>query len=373
MAPRLRSRVKIAYYRGGSSKAVFFHEGDLPPPGAARDKLLKRVMGTPDPIQVDGLGGSRAITSKIAIIRPSDRPDVDVDYTFAQVGVHQDVISYNVNCGNISAAVGPFAIEEGLEVRIFHTGTQKILISHVPIANDGIPGEEGDFRMDAVPGSGAPILLDYRKTIGAARSRGLLPTQRALDELEVAGRRVSITICDVANITVFASAQDFGISGHESASELTGNLSLVEMVRELRGKAAQLVGMCLDWQQVDTQSPFLPMVVLASNTRLSADSGHVASRLFLDNMCHESMAGTVAICTAACSRVKDSLVYNLLDPEARSLNTLRIAHPLGEMPVAVHVEAGTADTMSPAFSSLSFIRSARRLMDGHAFVPSLPM
>lgn len=146
--------VPVAYVRGGSSKALFFHEHDVPPEGPDRDRFLKRAMGTPDPIQIDGMGGTKAVTSKIAIVRPSKRDDADIDYLFVQTGVKDDLIDYSANCGNISSGVGPFAIDEGLvrefrkgqsvdpkmrtqEVRIFNTGTEKVLISHVPIDEDG--------------------------------------------------------------------------------------------------------------------------------------------------------------------------------------------------------------------------------------------
>lgn len=170
--------VPVSFYRGGTSKALFFHEKDLPELGLQRDRFLKRAMGSPDPLQLDGMGGSRAVTSKVAIVKKSDREDADVDYTFAQVGIVSKVIYYNANCGNISSAVGPFAIDEGLveyrpgfpinplvnaqEVRIYNTGTKKILIAHVPIDSDGLALVEGDCTISGVPGTSAPILMDYR-------------------------------------------------------------------------------------------------------------------------------------------------------------------------------------------------------------------
>lgn len=176
----MASTIPAVYYRGGSSKAVFLHEKDIPPAGPSRDSLLKRLMGTPDPIQVDGMGGSRVITSKMAIISKSERKDADVNYTFAQVGISDDYIGYSGNCGNISAAVGPFAISEGLvraerdgvslvkglktrEVRIYNTGTDKVLTAHVPVTEEGRVVESGDYEVAAVPGTGAPILMDYSK------------------------------------------------------------------------------------------------------------------------------------------------------------------------------------------------------------------
>lgn len=169
------------YLRGGSSKALFLKEHDIPLPGLLRDAVLKRLMGTPDPIQIDGMGGTRVVTSKIAIIKTSDREDADVEYTFAQVGIGEDTIRYSSNCGNISSGVGPFAIDECLikkafrkgittdpkilarEVRIWQTGTKKLLIAHVPVdENTGKAVSKGDFAIAAVPGTGAPILMDFR-------------------------------------------------------------------------------------------------------------------------------------------------------------------------------------------------------------------
>lgn len=165
--------VPFTYYRGGTSKALFFHASDIPAPGPARDALLLRLMGSPDPMQIDGMGGTHPVTSKIAIISSSQRPDIDVDYLFAQVSIKTRNISYDGGCGNISAAVGPFAINEGLvkvdsgqdlkEVSIWMEGTGTQLISHVPINKDtGMAKESGDCQIDGCPGTGAPILMDYK-------------------------------------------------------------------------------------------------------------------------------------------------------------------------------------------------------------------
>jgi 2-methylaconitate cis-trans-isomerase PrpF len=174
--------IPCAYIRGGTSKALFFHEKDIPPPGPIRDIVLKRLMGSPDAHQVDGMGGRSTHTSKIAIVRPSEREDADVDFTFAQVAIEQDSVSYKGNCGNISSAVGPFAIDEGLldtksdsfgkdiakdgtafrRVRIFNTNTQRVLVSHVPVEKkSGFSITTGNSMIAGVPGTSAPILMDY--------------------------------------------------------------------------------------------------------------------------------------------------------------------------------------------------------------------
>lgn len=170
--------LKAVYYRGGTSKALFLLEDDIPPAGPRRDALIKRLVGSPDPLQIDGMGGSRVVTSKVAIIKKSTGDYADVDYTFAQVAVGQDVVGYEGNCGNISSAVGPFSIASKLldvprpgqavpghpetqEVRIFNTGTRKVIKAHVPVDSSGNVVETGDFSVPGVPGTGAPILLDY--------------------------------------------------------------------------------------------------------------------------------------------------------------------------------------------------------------------
>ena len=343
-------------------------------------------MGTPDPIQIDGLGGAKAVTSKIAIVRPSTRDDADIDYIFAQSGVRDDHIDYSANCGNISSGVGPFAIDEGLvsgfrkgrsldpkirtqEVRIFNTGTKKVLISHVPIDENGYSVASGEYTMAAVPGTGAPILMDYRETVGASRGKGMLPTGNAIDKIDLNGRPVDITIGDVANIIVFVSAQDVGVSGKETAENLTENRGLLDRVREVRGKAAQLVDLCKDWRKVDEESPFMPMLVIVSDPPDDEPEAHMSGRLFLDNMCHPSMAGTGSVCTAAMSRTKGSLVYDQVGTKARAEKVLNISHPLGIIPVATETEQETGDTVEPAFKTLSFIRTSRRLMDGKVYVP----
>ena len=387
MPPRAdQISIPAAWIRGGSSNAVFYHEKDLPPEGAIRDRVLKRVMGTPDPIQIDGMGGAKAVTSKIAIVRPSKLEDADIDYIFSQSDVRENLIDYTANCGNISSGVGPFAIDEGLvrqfrkgrsldptirtqEVRIFNTGTQKVLISHVPIDEDGYSIASGEYTMAAVPGTGAPILMDYRETVGASRNSGLLPTGKPRETLEVDGKSIEITIGDAGNLIVFVSAEDMRVSGHETAEHLTEKAGLLDRVREVRGKAAQMVDLCQDWRNVDEESPFMPMLVILSGSPEDDSEAHMSSRLFLDNMCHPSMAGTGSVSTAAMSRTRGSLVYDLVGPKARKENVLNIAHPLGILPVAVEVEEDTVDTEAPRFTNLSFIRTSRRLMDGKVYVP----
>ncbi|GLA53654.1 hypothetical protein AnigIFM63604_010953 [Aspergillus niger] len=325
------------YYRGGTSKALFFREDVLPGPGPQRDRLLKRAMGSPDPLQLDGMGGSKAVTSKIAIVRPSTRSDADIDFTFAQVGVARDFIHYGANCGNISAAVGPFAIEEGLvQFR---------------------PGRSVDTTVKTQE---VKKIADAIQTIGAELSRGLLPTGNASDMITVAKKEIEITICDIANLCVFANARDFNITGHETAADLTANLDWLAKTQELLGKAAVLAGMSENWKAWIEKS----QAVVAPDPDPS--KAHLAARLFLDKMCHESMAGTGAICTTACSRIPGSVVNRVIG-DAMELDTLEISHAAGTMAVFVQTEMPMKD--DPIFETLSFVRTVRRIMDGTIYVP----
>lgn len=183
-AARAQATVRLTLMRGGTSKGLYFHERDLPPAGPARDALLLRLMGSPDVLQIDGLGGSRPITSKIAIIAPPSRPDADVDYTFGQVDIGSPLVGWSGNCGNISSGVGPFAVDEGLVpavdgttvVRIHNTNTGRIILAHVPVV-DGAAAVGGDTAIPGVPGTGAGILMDWSGTVGGRTGR-LLPSGR---------------------------------------------------------------------------------------------------------------------------------------------------------------------------------------------------
>lgn len=208
----------------------------------------------------------------------------------------------------------------------------------------------------------------HRQTIGAAQGKGILPTSSATDILQIGGREIEATICDVGNITVFISSYDAGVSCTETPEEITGNSGTIARLREIRGKAAQLLGRCSDWKSVDTESPMLPLVALVSPDQKG--EGHVSARLILDNKCHESMAGTGAICMAACSRVPSSVVNRLMTKTALADSTFKIRHALGVMPVTVLMEIPTTDKApEPVFQTLSFVRTSRRIMTGSLHIP----
>jgi 2-methylaconitate cis-trans-isomerase PrpF len=367
--------------RGGTSKALFFHERDIPPAGAERDQFLKRAMGTPDLLQIDGLGGSRLVTSKVAIISKSTRANADVDYLFAQVDVNRDIVGYDGNCGNISSAVGPFAIDEGLvvatepvtSVRIYNVNTDKMLVAKVQVSG-GKARVFGDCAIPGVPGTGAEILMDYSGTVGAKTGR-LLPTGRTTDSIMLEdGRRVEVTICDVANPCVFINAQCLGLSGSELPNEISANVELIEAIGELQGKAGELAGFWSDWRE--HHLPGLPLAVLVAppgnfsdvnGETVEADSMDLRARLIFLGKCHDSMAGTGSMCIAAASRLLDSVVNRVINQDRIRSDTLRIGHPLGVMEVKVVAVADAGSQLR--FSALGLTRTARRLMTGNVYVP----
>ena len=371
--------------RGGTSKGVYFHEADLPPRGAVRDRVLKRIMGTPDVVQIDGLGGSRLITSKIAIIKRSSRSDADVDFTFGQLEVERDAIHWSGNCGNISAGVGPFAINAGLVeasspvtvVRIYNTNTDKILIAHVPVRG-ARARVTGDFAIDGVPGTGAEIFMDYHLTLGARTGR-MLPTENAIDTLELDnGGRIEVTLCDVGNPCAFFRAGDVGLTGSELPGAINGNRPLLAQLEDIRRKAAARMGLAGRRDASVDEATGGPLLVLVAppedylNMRgepVSTSDMDLRARLVFFSKCHESMAGTGSMCTAAASRIPGSIVNQALGTPAEGRDTLRIGHPLGIMGVRVKARPSNS-AGGVAFDELGFGRTARHIMEGTVYVPT---
>jgi 2-methylaconitate cis-trans-isomerase PrpF len=383
MNAAVQTGVRCVIMRGGTSKGLYFHQAHLPPTGPDRDALLLRLMGSPDVLQIDGLGGSRPITSKVAIIARSDRDDADIDYTFAQVEIDRAAVGYGGNCGNISSGVGPFAVDEGLiepvepitTVRIFNTTTQAVLVAEVPV-RDGRAQVSGEFAIPGVPGRGAEIVMNWVATIGAKTGQ-LLPTGRPVDDIALrSGSTVHATLCDAGNPCVWVCAAEIGCSGSELADEINSNTALLDTVREIRGQAAVRMGLATDWRRVDDQSPGLPMVglVAAPSAYRTLSGGQVEDgdmdlrvRLVFMNRLHESIPGSASICLAAASRIAGSVVERVSDH--RREGQLLIGHPSGVTPTKVESQPGPHGV---TFGVLGFSRTARRLMDGTAYYPTDP-
>jgi methylitaconate Delta-isomerase len=360
--------VPFVLMRGGTSKAVFLEAADLPPPGAERDRLILEIMGSPDPRQVDGLGGADILTSKLAIIGPPSVPGADLDYTFGQVSITEPVVDYDINCGNISAAVGAYAVDAGMVdvtetvalVRVHNTNTSRILVARVPI-RDGVAAVSGDLRIDGVPGTGAPIALDYRAT-GGGITGALLPTGNTRDVLDTPFGPVDATIVDLANLCVFVAASSVGMTGTEGPDDVE-DMKPVIAVKEA---AAMLVGV-----DPDGLAPIPTMVAppaeytgFGSGQRVAAEEVDLVARVIGGRppMLHKAYPGTVAACTAVAARLSGSTVADVARPGD---GLLRIGHTSGVMDAVGRVEpAGPEWHVKQA----SYDRTARRLAEGRVFV-----
>ncbi|MGI6423656.1 MAG: PrpF domain-containing protein [Tepidanaerobacteraceae bacterium] len=264
MHPQM-NKFRVAIYRGGTSKGIFINRNQLPKDPLKRDRIINAIFGSPDLRQIDGLGGADVLTSKLAIIGPSTRPDADIDYTFAQVSFETEFVDYSGNCGNISSAVGPYAIDEGFvdpvepitKVKIHLTNTGNIIVAEVPVV-DGKASVEGDCKIDGVPGTGSKIMLDFSDLAGAFTGN-LLPTGNAKDVLDLPGYgKFTVSIVDAANPLVFIRAEELGLTGTETADEIETDKALMEKIERIRGAVAEKIGMVESWDQAAKKTPYIP-------------------------------------------------------------------------------------------------------------------
>ena len=261
-------RIRAAIIRGGTSKGVYLLASELPNDPAVRDQVILAIYGSPDPRQINGLGGADPLTSKVAIIARSARPDADVDYTFGYVGIDKAVVDYDGNCGNISQGVGPFAVDEGLvpvsepitKVRIFNTNTKKVIEAAVPV-RDGKALTEGDFLVNGVPGTGAKIALNFVNS-GGSKTGKLLPTGNVIDKMELQdGRTIRVSLVDAANPAVFVQAVEIGFTGKELPKDTGANPKILEIMEEIRVKAALMMKIA---PSPDKVSPAVPKVAFVA-------------------------------------------------------------------------------------------------------------
>jgi 2-methylaconitate cis-trans-isomerase PrpF len=345
-----------------------FHDGDLPHPGPARDRILLGALGSPDPYgrQLNGMGGGISSLSKACIIGPSTHPGAQIDYTFAQIEVKTPVVDYKGNCGNCSSAVGPFAIDEGLvnitggltKVRVHNTNTKKVIVAHVPV-KDGEAAVDGDFELAGVAGRGARIALDFLDPGGAGTGR-LLPTgqpREIIDGLEV-------SLVDATNAVVFVRAKDLGISGTETPVAIDADAALTARLEAIRVEAGRRMGI--------TGSAAAPKVaVVAAPTTFTAldgtaydpDAVDIVGRAMSMGNCHRAVPLTVAMCLGVAVRIAGTVAHDVSSGRA---GDIRLGHPSGVLPIAASVK--TKDG-APWAEKVTVYRTARRLMEGFVRVP----
>lgn len=346
--------VRCMWMRGGTSKGGYFLADDLPVDVAARDAFLLRVMGSPDARQIDGLGGADPLTSKVAVVRRSARPGVDVDYLFLQVFVDRAVVTDAQNCGNILAGVGPFAIERGLvaaageetPVRIFMENTAQVAVATVPTPGGRVT-YAGEARIDGVPGTAAPINIVFEDTAGSSCG-ALLPTGNPVDTIG----GVEVTLIDNGMPCVILSAADFGVRGDESPADLDADTALKARIEAIRLEAGPLMNLG------DVASKSVPKMTLVSPAR---SGGTVSTRTFIPHTCHAAIGVLGAVSVASACLLAEGPAARIANVPSGLRKSLSIEHPTGEFTVIASLDA------NGEVVSAGVLRTARKLFDGFVF------
>ena len=350
------SSAPVMWMRGGTSKGGYFLASDLPQDTAARDAFLLAVMGSPDPRQIDGMGGADPLTSKVAVVRKSEREGIDVDYLFLQVFVDQAIVTDAQNCGNILAGIGPFAIERGLvaatadetRVAIFMENTGQVAIATVQTPG-GVPTYAGQARIDGVPGSHAPVPLEFRDTAGSSCG-ALLPTGSSVNEIN----GIRCTLIDNGMPCIVFKAKDVGATGYETREELESesHSALRAKIEKIRLAAGPLMNLG------DVKDKSVPKMMLVAPPR---HGGAVTVRSFIPHRAHATIGVLGAVSVATACLVEGSPAAEVASLPEGSRKTLSVEHPTGEMSCVLEVnDAGEVE-------SAALLRTARKLMDGIVF------
>lgn len=370
--------VDATFMRGGTSKGLFFRESDLPPEGPERDGLFLRALGSPDEFgrQLDGMGGGLSSLSKIVVVRASARPGVDLEYTFGQAAIREPVIDYSGNCGNLSAAVVPFALGAGLialddgdrTVVVHNTNTDKPIRVRL-IVEDGIAATEGGLAIPGVAGTGAPIELEYLEP-GGARTGALLPAGAARTTLRHDGRDYAASLVDAATPMVLIAAGDLGMTATESPDELDADTGVQSLLDGLRRAGAVAMGLADRPEEASLAVPKIAVVAgpraarTIDEAELPANAADVAVRVISMGQTHRAIPGTAALAVAVAARLAGSVVAEAAS--SAEGDVLRIATPSGVV-TARAVVALRPD--GPHADSASLLRTARPLMRGQVAVP----
>lgn len=351
-----QTRIPCLMLRGGTSKGAYFLADDLPADPALRDRTLLAAMGSPDPRQIDGIGGADSLTSKVAIIRRSARPGIDVDYLFAQVAVDQPRVDYGQNCGNILAGVGPFAVERGLiaaqgeltAVRIFMENTGQTATALVQTV-DGQVRYEGAVSIDGVPGSAAPVVVRFDDIAGSSCG-ALLPTGRVRDCID----GIEVTCIDNGMPVVVLRAADLGLSGHESRAQLNADEGLKARLEAIRLLAGPLMNLG------DVSQRTVPKMSLIA---APAAGGAISSRTFIPHTCHASIGVFGAVSVATACLLQGSVAQALARVPQGALLNVSVEHPSGEFTVEIRRD-------NDVIMGCGLVRTARLLFDGFVCVPA---
>lgn len=372
---------KTVYMRGGTSKGCMFLKQDLPEDRAEWDSIFLQAMGSPDPKQIDGMGGTVSSNNKIVVVWKSDVPGVDVEYLVGQVIVGKNQVDYKSNCGNMTAAVGPFAVEEGLvdivspitTVHLLNRNTNKYIDVTVPIEN-GSFAQDGDFHIAGVDGTAAELRVNFLNPAGAKTGK-LLPTGNVLDVLGIPGfGRIEATILDVSNPMVLVRAEDIGMTGRELPEEVNGNAAVCELLEKIRGAACCLMGFAKDLEDATANSPAVPKIGFITSPvsytdieggDAKAEDMDLCARVISVFKCHKACPLTSASSISVAAFLEGSLVQQVIGAPKPGQTTVRIGHPSGVMTMVPTITVEHGEVKLPG---VAVQRTARRIMEGTLYI-----
>ena len=375
-------KIPAVFMRGGTSNAVVFNARDLPSDRARWDEIFLAAIGSPDPYgrQLDGMGGGVSSLSKVCVVGPPTRPDADIDYTFAQVQVKEARVDYGANCGNMSAAMGPFAVDEGLVkasgqealVRVHNTNTKKLIWSRFPM-DDGLSAVDGELAIPGVAGTGAPVKLEFREPGGATTGK-LLPTGNVVDTLDVSGvGKIRASLVDAANATIFVRASDLGLKGTELPDEIDANPELLKKLAAIRVAGSVAMGIARTPEEAAKRAaiPFIGFVSPPQDARtLTGESIRAADvdltgRMMSNGQPHRALPLTCSLCMAVAARLQGSVVHDVTRPTDNPEAEIRIAMPSGVLTVAASVRKLEGQWHA---EQGAFFRTQRRMFEGHVLM-----
>ena len=375
-------KLPAVFMRGGTSNAIVFHARDLPRDRALWDEIFLAAIGSPDPYgrQLDGMGGGVSSVSKVCVVGPPTRPDADIDYTFAQVQVKKAEVDYSANCGNMSSAMGPFVVDEGLfkvsgreaVVRIHNTNTKKIIQARFNL-DEGLSEVDGELAIPGVSGTGSPVRLEFLQPGGATTGK-LLPTGNVTDVLDVPGvGKLTVSMVDAANATVFVRAADLGLTGTEQPDALEANTAIMQKLAAIRAQAAVAMGITKTAEDALKKGgvPFVGFVAgpqdatTLTGETLKQNDIDLTARMLSNGQPHRALPLTVSLCTAVAARIEGSVVHAAARAASDKNAPLRIAMPSGILTVAADVKQKYGQWHA---EQGAFFRTQRRLFEGYVYV-----
>lgn len=354
----MQNKIPCTFMRAGTSKGPFLDLRDLPKDTAERDKILLKIMGSPDVKQIDGIGGSVFVTSKVVMVQPSDREGIDVDYLFAQVIIDKPIVDTKPTCGNMMSGVAPFAIEKGwvkaidpeTSVMVYNFNTDSTIEMKVQTPNGEVNYTEGSFSIDGVPGTGAPILMNLSGIAGGATGK-LFPTGNRRDTIN----GLEVSVVDAGNLMMLVKAESLGLTGLEDQTFFAENTKLMETIESVRCEVGRQIGMG------DVSESVLPKVGILSSPRIG---GAIKSHYLTPRSLHPTHAVSGAVCIGTASKAKGTVAADLAKVSEASFERIILEHPSGVIPVEIEV-SGEGEHFNVIKAGT--LRTARKLMDGYAY------